>query len=46
MTKRLGDIHCLLKHDHTERNSRDPRDEAYLRKFQSQHSFSVASSEQ
>ena len=27
---RTGDIHCLLKHDHTKRNSRDPRDEAYL----------------
>lgn len=33
MPERLGNIHCLLKHDHTERNSRNPSDEAYLLKL-------------
>ena len=33
MTERLGDIHCLLKDDNTERYSRYPCDEAYLKEL-------------
>lgn len=39
MAKRFGDIHCLLKHDHTERDSRYPCDEAYLWRDRSEHFF-------